>query len=246
MEHGLNLYDFHARTYDPGTGRFLSIDPMAEKYYSISPYAYCLNNPLKFVDLDGREVVALNKDSQQAIRNTLPKDIRSYVVFDKNGSIDRGILNSVSSTSGNFIALSQLVNDNIEYEVNVTDKIKYKDENGKLIDLSMGKIYLSDDKDGDFGFNTGEEGWQGVTQTPGNAPEKYNSPDNSVKIVINSGLSIKGQAQIFSHEGYGHAFLYSIGEKHKHDIVNMEETNKALFNAITRGIKETIINMKDN
>ena len=43
MEHGLNLYDFHARTYDPATGRFLSIDPMAEKYYNISPYAYCAN-----------------------------------------------------------------------------------------------------------------------------------------------------------------------------------------------------------
>ena len=55
MEHGLNLYDFHARTYDPGTGRFLSIDPMAEKYYSISPYAYCLNNPLRYVDPTGME-----------------------------------------------------------------------------------------------------------------------------------------------------------------------------------------------
>ena len=29
------------------------MDPLAELYYSISPYAYCANNPLKYIDLDG-------------------------------------------------------------------------------------------------------------------------------------------------------------------------------------------------
>ncbi len=50
---GLNLYDFSARQLDAGLGRFTSIDPMAEKYYSTSPYGYCANNPLKFVDPTG-------------------------------------------------------------------------------------------------------------------------------------------------------------------------------------------------
>lgn len=31
------------------------MDPMAEKYYSISPYAYCMNNPVRYVDPDGRD-----------------------------------------------------------------------------------------------------------------------------------------------------------------------------------------------
>jgi hypothetical protein len=34
----------------------MTIDPLAEKYPRITPYAYCLNNPLKYVDLDGRKV----------------------------------------------------------------------------------------------------------------------------------------------------------------------------------------------
>lgn len=38
----------------------MSIDPHCEKYYWISPYAYCLNNPIKFIDPDGRDVVVLN------------------------------------------------------------------------------------------------------------------------------------------------------------------------------------------
>ncbi len=33
----------------------MSIDPMAEKYYGISPYAYCAGNPVNFVDKDGRD-----------------------------------------------------------------------------------------------------------------------------------------------------------------------------------------------
>ena len=52
--HGLNQYDYHARHYDPSIGRFTTIDPLAEKFYSWSPYAYCYNNPMKFVDPDGR------------------------------------------------------------------------------------------------------------------------------------------------------------------------------------------------
>ncbi|MDR1762512.1 MAG: DUF4329 domain-containing protein, partial [Dysgonamonadaceae bacterium] len=69
LENGLNLYDFDARTYDPSVGRFTSVDPLAEKYYSISPYAYCLNNPVRLIDLDGKDpgdffktVIAAAKD----------------------------------------------------------------------------------------------------------------------------------------------------------------------------------------
>ena len=47
-----NMYYYSARYYAPPT--FISRDPMFEKYPSISPYTYCKNNPLKFVDPDGR------------------------------------------------------------------------------------------------------------------------------------------------------------------------------------------------
>ena len=52
---------FGARYYDSDlSGLFLSVDPMANKYPCISPYAYCVWNPLKLVDPDGRE--ALDND----------------------------------------------------------------------------------------------------------------------------------------------------------------------------------------
>ena len=52
----LGLYDFSARMYDPTLGRFLSVDPMAEGYRHLSPYAYCAGNPVVYVDKDGQVI----------------------------------------------------------------------------------------------------------------------------------------------------------------------------------------------
>ena len=53
QDHGLNLYDYSARFHDPAIGRFMTVDPLAEKYYSVSPYAYCNNNPIIYTDPSG-------------------------------------------------------------------------------------------------------------------------------------------------------------------------------------------------
>lgn len=53
--HGLDEYDSEARWYYPAIMRTTTIDPLAEKYYSISPYAWCGNNPVNAIDPDGRD-----------------------------------------------------------------------------------------------------------------------------------------------------------------------------------------------
>ena len=60
-QNGLNLYDYEARYMDPALGRFTTIDPMAEKYYAISPYVYCANNPVKYMDPTGMDIWEIDK-----------------------------------------------------------------------------------------------------------------------------------------------------------------------------------------
>src|SRR5690606_17369824 len=50
-----NSLDFGARIYDPRLGRWLSGDPLAIKFPEQSPYNFSLNNPISFVDPDGKE-----------------------------------------------------------------------------------------------------------------------------------------------------------------------------------------------
>jgi RHS repeat-associated protein len=58
----LNIYDFHARGYDPVLGRTWQIDPGSESYYPMSPYSWVMNNPLKFVDPTGMFAEYYDKD----------------------------------------------------------------------------------------------------------------------------------------------------------------------------------------
>ena len=59
--HGLDWYDYGARWMDPVLCRFTTMDPLCEKYYDTSPYAYCANNPMKYIDPDG-EAWRLTRD----------------------------------------------------------------------------------------------------------------------------------------------------------------------------------------
>ncbi|MCZ8297691.1 RHS repeat-associated core domain-containing protein [Flavobacterium sp.] len=56
LDEETGLYYYGARYYDPKVSIWLSVDPLAEKYPNVSPYVYCLNNPVRFIDPDGRKV----------------------------------------------------------------------------------------------------------------------------------------------------------------------------------------------
>ena len=59
-----NVYDFGARLYDPALGRWLSQDPLAEKYQAHSPYLFCAGNPMRFVDPEGKDVWEIDNEGR--------------------------------------------------------------------------------------------------------------------------------------------------------------------------------------
>lgn len=77
--HSLEWYDFEARMYDPLIGRFLSTDPLAEKYYGLTPYGYCNDNPIVFIDPNGKKIEPFGdeeKEAYMAYRNIVFSDNR--------------------------------------------------------------------------------------------------------------------------------------------------------------------------
>ncbi|GAB0483698.1 hypothetical protein KML24008_01950 [Alistipes onderdonkii] len=61
--------DYGARQYDSSGAIWLGKDPLSEKYYPISPYSFCANNPIKFVDSDGRDIKIWYKDNNGLSRS---------------------------------------------------------------------------------------------------------------------------------------------------------------------------------
>ena len=55
------LLDFGARMYNPAIARWTAADPLSEKYYGISPYVYCLGNPISIIDPNGMDIWTMDE-----------------------------------------------------------------------------------------------------------------------------------------------------------------------------------------
>ena len=72
FETGYHYYG--ARYYDSEKIKWLSVDPLSDKYPSMSPYAYCANNPVILVDPDGRDTLNI-----KYLENTKKWEISSLI-----------------------------------------------------------------------------------------------------------------------------------------------------------------------
>ncbi|MEZ4827129.1 MAG: N-acetylmuramoyl-L-alanine amidase [Bacteroidia bacterium] len=68
-ELGLGWYDYGFRFYDPEKARFVSVDPLAEKFAYLTTYQYASNDPIRNIDLDGLEGFDPVKKETQATTN---------------------------------------------------------------------------------------------------------------------------------------------------------------------------------
>ena len=130
------FYYFGARYYDPSlSGLFLSVDPMADKYPNLSPYAYCAWNPVKLVDPDGKKIrgVKYNYKTQQF----------SY----SKGAIRRGTKRYIEAritTENGRKGIMDLVNSKRKFTIKVTDNPLFIDNGNKTYSQLHGKTIEDD------------------------------------------------------------------------------------------------------
>lgn len=99
---GLSWHDNSARFHDTLFPRFTTVDPLAEKDPGTSPYAYCGNNPLRFIDPSGKYIVGTNNK-------------RIYMYSDgslsKNASKDAvHIISAMKMTNTGTIQVNKMLN----------------------------------------------------------------------------------------------------------------------------------------
>jgi len=112
---GNSLY-FGARMYDSRVARWLSLDPLAQKYPGISPYTFVANNPIWFIDPDGKKIV-LGISNIEYIPGTPPPSSLSTVE---------------AATWNNLNAIQKYDAKHLEAAVNSKKEIKIRIKEGTL------------------------------------------------------------------------------------------------------------------
>ena len=187
-------YDFGARRYLPfHIPRWTTQDPLAEKYYSISPYAYCAADPVNLVDPEGDYILALNAESIEVFKNMLSEEELKYVSFDDNGFLDNSLIASYSGESILLTTIQTLAKSDLIYDFTLSDNDGKNDFYEKGTNGDPNNYYY------------------GLTRIPGAIVDP--SPDKNVHIYTARFLNPRERARNLGHELLGHGYFYELSRK---------------------------------
>jgi len=220
---GLNQMDYGARRRYSGLPIWTGPDELREKYYSISPYAYCMNNPVKYVDPDGKDVHIAKADRAEILGYINSLSAGTFGI-NKNGNL---YLKSSESSNGK----------SDYYRDRLVAAILDKD----VINISKGQNYT--DSKTQATLDVDKDAYGGVTQK--HTPTKTDATgkiieETKVADVIISGNKTEsnldtngntlrdGPAEILMHELVGHAIPWTVGSDTGNAIKNENKVREQL------------------
>ena len=141
MMHGLNTYDYGARQYNSALPLWDRVDPLAEKYYHVSPYTYCANDPVNYVDPDGKKIkIILTGQDRINVLEQMQKLTNDKLEVLHNGEV-RIVEYGIMNTSGNLPTGTKLISSLIEDEhiVSIQKGRTYKNHRMNSLNSVNGK-----------------------------------------------------------------------------------------------------------
>ena len=142
---------FGSRYYSSDLSIWLSVDPMSDKYLSLSPYVYCANNPIKLVDPNGEEIWIVCSDGTSRLKYTVGMQ---YDGTDEKVKARIDHLNTIYNTDVGKEVVTSLVESEQFYMIMDNDNqcssnpnwIENNEQQGKC----GGQIMLNNDNIGAF------------------------------------------------------------------------------------------------
>ncbi len=119
---------FGSRYYSSDLSIWLSVDPMSDKYPSLSPYVYCADNPVKLVDPNGEDYDVVIDDQNKTITIVAIY----YTSNDNKEKLQKG-LDAWNTQSGKYAFVTGKGDDKQSYTINFDLSIAV-DENGRTIE----------------------------------------------------------------------------------------------------------------
>lgn len=217
--------DYGARYYDPTVARWHRPDPMADKYPDTSPYAFCANDPVNFVDPQGDSLMICDTSILLALYAGLQNGQNILIKLNK-GVVDPSSLDGSSkdffmrdiyeiATSNEMVELS-LSRGYVEKNESGLAMVSFKEvpiDYDDTIDLNDPSYFLPD---GVSALGKHVKGNTGRSLFP--VPSSSMSPNNNIHVIINSSsYNYKHQAVGLAHE-FSHVILYLRGLPYRHDM----------------------------